>query len=101
MAVLEPRSNTMQMGVHRDRLADSLKTADQVWLLHSPGLEWDVRASMASLGEHARVLDEVEALADAIVADSRAGDQIVVMSNGAFGGIHDKLLTPLAQRSTS
>ena len=95
IAVLEPRSATMRLGVHRDTLAGSLATADRVFLFAPPDLGWDVRAAVASLGARVRVLDNVEALAAEIAADARTGDQVLVMSNGGFGGLHGKLLAAL------
>jgi UDP-N-acetylmuramate: L-alanyl-gamma-D-glutamyl-meso-diaminopimelate ligase len=98
VAVLEPRSNTMKLGVHRDELAPSLAAADLAWFLNAPGLGWDLPAALAPMGARARVTASVEALVEGIAADSRPGDQILVMSNGGFGGLHDKLLEALRRR---
>jgi UDP-N-acetylmuramate: L-alanyl-gamma-D-glutamyl-meso-diaminopimelate ligase len=98
VAVLEPRSNTMKLGVHRDELAPSLKAADMAWFLNAPDLGWDLPAALAPLGRRARVESSVDALVDGIAADARAGDQILVMSNGGFGGLHGKLLEALRLR---
>ncbi|MBS0375518.1 MAG: UDP-N-acetylmuramate:L-alanyl-gamma-D-glutamyl-meso-diaminopimelate ligase [Proteobacteria bacterium] len=95
LAVLEPRSATMKMGVHRDTLAGSLAGADATFLYAPADLGWDVRAAAAPLGARARVLGDIDSLAAAIVAEARAGDHVLVMSNGGFGGLHGKLLARL------
>jgi UDP-N-acetylmuramate: L-alanyl-gamma-D-glutamyl-meso-diaminopimelate ligase len=96
LAVLEPRSNTMKLGVHRDQLAPSLARADRVWFLDSPGLGWDLRGAMSALGAKAAFARSVDDLVRDIAATARAGDHVLVMSNGGFGGLHDKLLAALA-----
>jgi len=95
LAVLEPRSNTMKLGVMKNALAESLATADEVYC-YNAGLDWDAADALAPLGSKARVFDQLERLIEQLVADARAGDQILVMSNGGFGGIHQKLLTAIA-----
>jgi UDP-N-acetylmuramate: L-alanyl-gamma-D-glutamyl-meso-diaminopimelate ligase len=95
LAVLEPRSATMRLGVHRDTLAGSLAGADRVFVLQPADLGWDVRTALAPLGARVQVATEVDALARAIAAEARAGDQVLVMSNGGFGGLHGKLLAAL------
>ncbi len=99
IAVLEPRSNTMKMGVHRDHLAPSLATADLAWFFRPPDLGWDLEGAVASMGARARFADNVESLTAAIVAQARPGDHILIMSNGGFGGLHEKLLAALRVRS--
>ncbi len=94
IAVLEPRSNTMKLGVWRDALADSLAGADRVFCFGG-GIGWDVRSALKPLGAKVVVIDELEALIAAIAADIRAGDSVLVMSNGGFGGLHAKLLQHL------
>jgi UDP-N-acetylmuramate: L-alanyl-gamma-D-glutamyl-meso-diaminopimelate ligase len=98
LAVLEPRSATMRLGVHRDTLAGSLAGADRVFLFEPPDLGWDVRAAAASLGARVQIAGSVEALVAAIAAEAAAGDQVLVMSNGGFGGLHGKLLAALGER---
>jgi UDP-N-acetylmuramate: L-alanyl-gamma-D-glutamyl-meso-diaminopimelate ligase len=98
IAVLEARSNTMKLGVHREQLAPALAAADRTWLLNSADIGWDLAAAVAALGERARLAPSVDALVDGIAADARAGDHIVVMSNGGFGGLHDKLIAALGRR---
>ena len=95
IAVLEPRSNTMKLGVHREQLAPALRSADVTWFLNPPNLGWDLPGAVAVMGDRARYGASVEALALGLAADSRPGDHILVMSNGGFGGLHDKLLGAL------
>ena len=99
VAVLEPRSNTMRLGVHREELAESLAGADSIWLYQPTGLDWNLDDVAAALGEKARVLGEVPALVDALAGDLRAGDRVLVMSNGGFGGLHERLLAALRARA--
>ena len=101
VAVLEPRSNTMKLGVHREQLAPSLALADRAWFLNSPDLGWDLPAALHGLGERARCETSVESLVRGLVDDSRPGDQVLVMSNGGFGGLHEKLLAELSRRSAA
>jgi UDP-N-acetylmuramate: L-alanyl-gamma-D-glutamyl-meso-diaminopimelate ligase len=97
LAVLEPRSNTMKLGTMKDALPDSLKAADLVFGYGARGegkeaLGWDLSAALAPLGEKARAFDDLSALVAAVAAVARAGDAVLVMSNGGFGGVHQKLL---------
>jgi UDP-N-acetylmuramate: L-alanyl-gamma-D-glutamyl-meso-diaminopimelate ligase len=94
-AVLEPRSNTMRLGVHRDTLAPALQTADRVALFEPEQLSWSLGEVVAQLGAKAQAYASVDDIVQRIVAEANAGDHVVVMSNGAFGGIHDKLLSGL------
>jgi UDP-N-acetylmuramate: L-alanyl-gamma-D-glutamyl-meso-diaminopimelate ligase len=95
VAVLEPRSNTMKLGVMKDALPGSLADADRVFC-YTGGLGWDAAAALAPLGAKAQCHADLDALAAAIVAESHSGDHLLVMSNGGFGGIHQKLLDGLA-----
>ncbi len=95
LAVLEPRSNTMKLGVMKDALPGSLKDADLVFC-YAGNLGWDARGALAPLGSKAIVEDDLAALIEKIAAAARPGDHILVMSNGGFGGIHEKLLKKLA-----
>jgi UDP-N-acetylmuramate: L-alanyl-gamma-D-glutamyl-meso-diaminopimelate ligase len=95
IAVLEPRSHTMRMGVHRDTLAPSLAGADQVWLYTPPDLGWDTGAVLAAFGPRGHAAAEVAALARELARAARAGDHVLIMSNGGFGGLHERLLTEL------
>ena len=95
LAVVEPRSNTMKMGVWADTLAASLAQADRT-LCYTAGLGWDPAAALAPLGAQATCHDQLDALVDALCAEARPGDRIVIMSNGGFGGLHQRLLHALA-----
>ena len=94
LAVLEPRSNTMKRGIMKDALPGSLREADRVFI-YSAGLDWDAAALFAPLGKRALCTDNLEALVAAVASEASSGDQVLVMSNGGFGGIHDKLLARL------
>ena len=94
LAVLEPRSNTMKLGVMKDALPGSLKDADLVFC-YAGNLGWDARGALAPLGSKAVVEEDLGALIVKIAAAARPGDHILVMSNGGFGGIHEKLLRQL------
>jgi UDP-N-acetylmuramate: L-alanyl-gamma-D-glutamyl-meso-diaminopimelate ligase len=96
LAVLEPRSNTMKMGIMKDALAGSLAGADLVFC-YTRDLGWDARQVLAPLGAKASTFDDLGALIAAVAAAAHAGDQILVMSNGGFGGVHARLLEALAQ----
>ncbi len=95
VAILEPRSNTMKMGVHRDRLAAALAPADRVFLFDGGQLKWQPRAELATLGDKLTVSDRTEPLIKALVAGVQAGDDIVIMSNGGFEGLPTRLVTAL------
>ena len=95
LAVLEPRSNTMKLGVMKDALPGSLKDADLVFC-YGANLGWDAAAALAPLGGKAVVKDDLDGLIEAIASAARPGDHVLVMSNGGFGGIHEKLLKRLA-----
>ncbi|MHB1427996.1 MAG: UDP-N-acetylmuramate:L-alanyl-gamma-D-glutamyl-meso-diaminopimelate ligase [Rhodocyclaceae bacterium] len=95
LAVLEPRSNTMKLGTLKDALPGSLQAADRVFC-YGANLGWDAAATLALLGEKARVSEDLAKLVRDIAAAARPGDHILVMSNGGFGGIHQKLLDALA-----
>jgi UDP-N-acetylmuramate: L-alanyl-gamma-D-glutamyl-meso-diaminopimelate ligase len=94
-AVLEPRSNTMKLGTMKAQLPASLAEADKVFC-YSNNLGWDVAGALAPLGTKALVSEDLAVLVKTIAAEAREGDQILVMSNGSFGGIHGKLLDALA-----
>jgi len=98
VAVLEPRSNTMRMGIHRETLAPSLGAADEVWL-HAPAdLGWDAAATVAALGGRGHISRDVGTLASELAKSARPGDHLLIMSNGGFGGLHGKLLDALRKR---
>ncbi len=95
LAVLEPRSNTMKLGVMKNALPGSLKDADEVFC-YGANLGWDASEALAPLGNKALVKNNLDELVAAIAACARPGDHVLVMSNGGFGGIHEKLLKRLA-----
>jgi UDP-N-acetylmuramate: L-alanyl-gamma-D-glutamyl-meso-diaminopimelate ligase len=95
IAVLEPRSNTMKLGVMNQQLPSSLSGADRVYC-YSAGLAWDAGAVLAPLGARASVWGDLDRLLQDLTAELRAGDHVLIMSNGGFGGIHQKLLAALA-----
>ncbi|MEJ2310120.1 MAG: UDP-N-acetylmuramate:L-alanyl-gamma-D-glutamyl-meso-diaminopimelate ligase [Gammaproteobacteria bacterium] len=95
IAVLEPRSNTMRMGIHKVSLPASLEAADRVMVFSPPALGWDAQAVFTSLGDKATVFDTSEAIVDAVRREARPGDQVLVMSNGGFEGIHQRILEAL------
>lgn len=95
LAVLEPRSATMKMGVHQTTLAASLDAADAVFLYQPENLDWSVADVASQCRSVGFVCDDVDTLVSQIVGYARPGDQILVMSNGGFGGIHQKLLAVL------
>jgi UDP-N-acetylmuramate: L-alanyl-gamma-D-glutamyl-meso-diaminopimelate ligase len=99
IAVLEPRSNTMKMGVHQDTLGPSLMGADEVWLFTPPDLGWDAAPIVASLGKKGRSSRDVGDLAASLARSARAGDHVLIMSNGGFGGLHGKLLAELERQT--
>ena len=94
LAVFEPRSNTMKLGAMKAQLPESLKDADLAFC-HSGGLDWDASEALFSMGSRAFVSNNIDGLVKAVTAAARAGDHILCMSNGGFGGIHQKLLDAL------
>ena len=99
VAVLEPRSNTMKLGLMKDALPASLAQADLVYL-YAVGLGWEPMALFRAAGREVHCATSIDALVAAIVREVRPGDRIVVMSNGGFGGIHGKLLSALRAGAT-
>jgi UDP-N-acetylmuramate: L-alanyl-gamma-D-glutamyl-meso-diaminopimelate ligase len=96
LAVFDPRSNTMKMGLMNRELPGSFGAADRVFI-YSAGLSWDAAALFAPLGERARCEADLDQLVRAIAAEAREGDHVLVMSNSGFGGIHAKLLDALGR----
>lgn len=97
LAVLEPRSNTMKMGIHKDTLAQSWSAANQVFIFEPNNLNWSMDALLATSDITALLYKDMNTLVKSIVAYAKPGDHIVVMSNGGFGGIHDLLIKQLGQ----
>ncbi len=95
IALVEPRSNTMRMGEHRRELAAATAAADRVYWFQPSGMDWSLESVVADSPVAATVVADVDELVLQVAGEARAGDQIVIMSNGAFGGIHQKLLKQL------
>lgn len=96
LAVLEPRSNTMKLGVMKNALPDSLKDADAVFC-YANNLGWDAAAALAPIQHKAKTFDDLGQLVAAVAAMATPGDHVLVMSNGGFGGVHQKLLQALQE----
>ncbi|MDP1792328.1 MAG: UDP-N-acetylmuramate:L-alanyl-gamma-D-glutamyl-meso-diaminopimelate ligase [Methylibium sp.] len=96
LAVFEPRSNTMKLGAMKAQLPWALEEADLAFC-HSGGLGWNASEALAPLGDRAVVGDSIDALVRRVAQAARSGDHVLCMSNGSFGGIHDKLLAALAR----
>ncbi|MEZ9863297.1 UDP-N-acetylmuramate:L-alanyl-gamma-D-glutamyl-meso-diaminopimelate ligase [Vibrio breoganii] len=94
-AVLEPRSSTMKMGVHKDTLAASLGLADKVFLYQPDSIEWSVEDIARQCSQPAQASNSVDDIVKSLVEETKPGDHILVMSNGGFEGIHTKLLQAL------
>lgn len=94
LAVLEPRTNTMKQGVMKAQLAPSLEGADYVFC-YTGAIDWDVADAMKPLGDKAQIINAMDPLVSAITQAARASDVVLVMSNGGFGGLHQRLLTAL------
>jgi len=100
IAVLEPRSNTMRLGIHKNTLGPSLAAADEVLLYQPSGLDWNLEHVTAAL-DAVQVFDDIEQLVVHITKTARPGDHVLIMSNGAFGGLHEKLLHFLKVRQNT
>jgi len=105
LAVLEPRSNTMKLGTMKQALPDSLKEADLVFGFGAhegkDALGWDLAEALSPLGNKAQSFHQLPELVEAIVAVARPGDHVLVMSNGGFGGVHQKILTALKTKHSA
>ena len=99
IAILEPRSNTMRLGTHKNTLGPSLNSADSVILYSPPDLPWDSATVTTQLENKAQVFTDINTIVENVISTARSGDHVLIMSNGAFGGLHDKLLTALKQHS--
>jgi len=95
IALIEPRSNTMRMGEHREKLAAATAAADRVFWFQPTGMEWSLDSVVASSAVPATLSQDVDELVRQVVSVARPGDQIVIMSNGSFSGVHQKLLAQL------
>ena len=99
LAVLEPRSNTMKMGVHKDEIAPALENADAVFLFQPETIPWKVTDIADTLTQPAAHSDDLAALVNMIATEAKPTDHILVMSNGSFGGIHQKILDALQKKN--
>jgi len=94
-AVLEPRSNTMRMGVHKKQLAPSLNLADEVILFQPADVDWDMQSVVDEVRAPAKLMRSIDNIVSLLAEQTKPGDHILVMSNGAFGGVHQKILDVL------
>ncbi|MGP5011441.1 UDP-N-acetylmuramate:L-alanyl-gamma-D-glutamyl-meso-diaminopimelate ligase [Psychrobacter glacincola] len=105
-AIIEPRSNTMKMGIHQDSLAESAALADHTLWYEPTGLEWGLKEVIENANSanpnmgNQQVLSSIDAIIEHIDTHAKAGDAIVIMSNGGFEGIHQRLLTALRNKAT-
>ena len=97
IAIMEPRSNTMRMGVHADTLSAAFADADQVFLYQAKNLEWNIAEYMNELGNRCKVFVDVDKIVELVSSEVQPQDHIVIMSNGAFGDIHQKLIERLSK----
>ena len=100
LAVLEPRSNTMKLGTMKAALADALSEADDVFCYAGAGVRWEPGEALAALGEKAFTTHDFNELLKRVLRAAQPGDAILCMSNGAFGGIHGKLLAGLREKES-
>jgi len=96
IAIMEPRSNTMKQGIHRETLAAAFVEADHTFLFAAENLDWDLSKAVSSLGKKARVMDSIENIVNTVASFAEAGDHILIMSNGDFSGLHQKLIEKLS-----
>lgn len=94
-AVIEPRSNTMRMGSHKEGLADAARLADEVIWYQPEGLDWDLQPVIESAVNSAQVSHSLDEIIQRIRSEAAEGDAVVIMSNGGFGGLHQKLISAL------
>lgn len=97
-AVLEPRSNTMKQGHHKQELAASLKDADQIIVYQAPDIQWSLQDALKDLEDKLIVCNTVDAIIQSLLLNTQADDHIVIMSNGGFENIHQRLLDGLSQK---
>ena len=96
IALIEPRSNTMRMGIHADSLPASLQVADTILVYSPESLDWDAEYAFAPLGDKAVVHARTEAIVQQLAETAHSGDQVLVMSNGGFENIHQRIMDALA-----
>jgi len=97
-AVLEPRSNTMKLGIHKNELSTSLVGADQIIMYEPVGMQWSLQDSLANLGDKLTIIDEVSKIIDSLIENVKPGDYVLIMSNGGFENIHERFLEALMSK---
>ena len=95
IALIEPRSNTMRMGQHSEQLVAATAAADRVYWFQPKGMDWSLEAIVMASPVPANLFDDVDELARSVAASAVSGDRVVIMSNGSFGGVHQRLLQQL------
>lgn len=95
IAIMEPRSNTMRQGIHKETLADAFNEADKIYLYDEDNLDWDLSKATASLGEKVKIMQSIDDIVSTVAKLAEAGDHILIMSNGSFSGLHQKLIENL------
>jgi len=98
IAILEPRSNTMRMGTHQQTLADSLQEADRVILFEGASLTLSLDSVAEQLGDKATVETSIDDIIKLVCSEAKSGDEVLIMSNGGFEGIHQRLIEVLEQQ---
>ena len=96
IAIMEPRSNTMRQGVHQETIADALAEADQIYLYEANDLAWDLSKSTSSLGNKVNVMQSIDNIVTTVASLAHADDHILIMSNGNFSGLQQKLIEKLS-----
>jgi UDP-N-acetylmuramate: L-alanyl-gamma-D-glutamyl-meso-diaminopimelate ligase len=95
IAILEPRSNTMRMGIHKASIAPALAAADHVMLYQPEGLDWDMHSVVDDLGDKGKLYAKTDEIIQSVVKQTQPGDSVLIMSNGGFDNIHEKLVQAL------
>ncbi|MEG3754023.1 UDP-N-acetylmuramate:L-alanyl-gamma-D-glutamyl-meso-diaminopimelate ligase [Psychromonas arctica] len=95
IAVLEPRSNTMKLGIHKEALVNSLNVADLVYCFEDKNIQWSMQELFDEQGKRVQIETDIDKLVEEVVKQAKPNDHILVMSNGGFGNIHQKLLDRL------
>ncbi|MCP5076452.1 MAG: UDP-N-acetylmuramate:L-alanyl-gamma-D-glutamyl-meso-diaminopimelate ligase [Psychromonas sp.] len=95
IAVLEPRSNTMKLGIHKEAIVSALNEADQVYCFESADINWSMQEMFAEQGKQVDISNDIDVLCNKLVDEAKANDHILIMSNGGFAGIHQKLIDKL------
>ena len=96
IAIMEPRTNTMRQGVHKETLADAFAEADQIYLYEANDLAWDLSKATSSLGDKVNVMHNIDNIVNSVASLAEANDHILIMSNGSFSGLHQKLIEKLS-----